>query len=182
MKPVTAQDQDPDPMVHHTSSSEERPDVLKIVNQLLNGEEVLSDEQNAAVMTALKVGFQVLAREDCGDSLIDAMNKMESGKLREEYFRAYFEVIRSREATYRNAESGRSAVDSHRRLGKIWTALIENYYGMQFPQDIPPELVFLMMAGNKLNRGAADPAGLDHAVDGSNYLRLAWEAKVSDES
>ena len=83
------------------------------------------------------------------------------------------DVIRRRNEEYR----GETATEAHARLGRLWTALLENHYQIALPEPIPAHVVLLMFAAHKIHRACLpwrrEP---DDYMDAVNYLRLADEA------
>ena len=84
------------------------------------------------------------------------------------------EVLADREPSLGDATVG------HRNLGLIWTALLQDHYGIVLDHPLPPELVLLMMAGCKLNR-AAIKFKFDHYLDLLGYTKLAYAAAEKPE-
>lgn len=84
------------------------------------------------------------------------------------------EVIRRRNTEYR----GETATEAHARLGRLWTALLENHFQIELPEPIPAHVVLLMFAAHKIHRACLpwrrEP---DDYMDAVNYLRLADEAQ-----
>ena len=74
---------------------------------------------------------------------------------------------------------------AHKNLGKLWTAILESYYGIELPELIPSHVVLLMMAVSKINRAASEKGKLvdeDNYVDGKIYLELAQNAKKEEKT
>lgn len=86
-----------------------------------------------------------------------------------------FEKERRRIFLERDAVHG-PAIPAHKNLGLIWTAQIQQYYGIELDEPIPAELVFLMMAGSKLTRASKRNYVRDDYIDGSIYIDLAHVA------
>jgi hypothetical protein len=69
-------------------------------------------------------------------------------------------------------------VHGHANLGLLWTALLQNHYGIQLSHPVPASLAELMMAANKLNRAATPtPGHPDDYRDAAIYVRLSEDAK-----
>lgn len=61
-------------------------------------------------------------------------------------------------------------------IGRMWTGLLENYYGKKLEKEIPAHLVALMMVVLKCNRAAANGQFVDdNFVDAHVYLDIAKE-------
>ena len=70
------------------------------------------------------------------------------------------------------------ATFGHANLGLLWTALLQNHYQIKLDHPIPADLAMLMLAANKLNRGATPtPGHQDDYDDARVYVQLAREAR-----
>jgi hypothetical protein len=68
--------------------------------------------------------------------------------------------------------------EGHTNVGKAWTAIIQQHYGIKLPHDLPAHEVALMLGCNKLLR-AATPGGEHHEDnydDARVYVQLARES------
>ena len=68
---------------------------------------------------------------------------------------------------------------NHQSIGKIWTGLLEQHYGITLPHCIPPSLVALLMAGLKINR-MNRVWQQDNADDGQIYVKFASKFQKAD--
>ena len=70
------------------------------------------------------------------------------------------------------------ATFAHRNLGLIWTGILQNHFGCSLPHPIPPDVVLLMLGGNKINRAVLESSGRpDDYLDLRIYAQLAMEAR-----
>lgn len=75
----------------------------------------------------------------------------------------------------RNIVYGDSTV-ANTQLGLIWTAMIQQHYGIELPHPIPADLALLLQAGMKLCRLARKPDHEDSQKDALVYMKLASKA------
>ena len=54
----------------------------------------------------------------------------------------------------RGSRYGHDPEPGFRSLGRIWRGLLEDWYQVELPADIPPHIVGLMCVGLKLSRAA----------------------------
>ena len=82
----------------------------------------------------------------------------------------------------RTARYGGDATRCHGNLGILWTALLQNHYGMSLDHVLPSSLVLNMMAACKLNRIAVEAKVFegDSFDDAVNYVQLAEAAKAHE--
>ena len=82
-----------------------------------------------------------------------------------------------RERQYGNATFG------HGNLGEMWTAVIQQHYGIKVDHPLPAHVVELMMALNKVNRAVrgGGPLQDDDYDDGRIYFELAHNARLEAE-
>lgn len=79
-------------------------------------------------------------------------------------------IREERDATY----GGIKLVNDN--LGKIWTAIIQQHYKIELPNEIPGYVVSMMMASMKILRASMPNAViLDCFDDAQNYLEIAQE-------
>ena len=71
---------------------------------------------------------------------------------------------------------------NHRAIAHCWQGILENYFGRALP-EIPPHLVMLMMAAQKLCRCALvnDAVHVDSYDDAVIYTQLAFEAHKEEK-
>jgi len=83
-------------------------------------------------------------------------------------------IRKQRTAQYGNFQEG------NRNQGLLWTAMIQNYFGIRLPHSIPADLVSMMMAGMKAMRAVSKgvPFHGDNYVDMINYTKMAAESRV----
>lgn len=67
---------------------------------------------------------------------------------------------------------------SHRNIGLVWSAILQQHYGLTLPAPIPPHVVELMMVGFKINR-AVRVYHPDNYVDLAAYARFAEHAQAN---
>lgn len=65
-------------------------------------------------------------------------------------------------------------MDSHANIGLVWTAILQQHYGIKLPEAIPPHIVALMMAGMKVQRST-------RAFHKDNYDDLSVYAKFAEQ-
>ena len=75
-------------------------------------------------------------------------------------------IVDRRRAMYGDATHG------HASLGKIWTGLVEQHYGITLAEPMPAHLVAAMMVGLKLARCCVDPTNRDTRLDIHGYATL----------
>ncbi len=68
----------------------------------------------------------------------------------------------------------------HAILGKLWTALLENEYSIEFPYPIPSSLVLLMMVTLKIRRTREPGHRYDDWLDLAGYAALAYEVAYDE--
>ena len=85
------------------------------------------------------------------------------------------EIYNQRSQLYGDAISG------HKNLGLIWTGILQHWSGMSFKNPIPPHIVSLMLAVNKINRIADNEYLEDNYLDAVIYLKIAEDCQLNSE-
>lgn len=77
----------------------------------------------------------------------------------------------------RGARYGKDPLPGFRSLGRLWRALIEDWFQVELPDDIPPHVVSLMCVGLKLSRAARpwEKPDTDDYDDAHVYLQLSQD-------
>lgn len=81
------------------------------------------------------------------------------------------------------AERGAAYGDStfgHTNLGLLWTALLQNHYGIEFDHPIPPSVVLTMLVAHKCNRMVLSGLQTDNFLDCASYADLAEKARMQE--
>lgn len=78
---------------------------------------------------------------------------------------------------HRGARYGKDPLPGFRSLGRLWRALIEDWFQVELPDDIPPHVVSLMCVGLKLSRAARpwEKPDTDDYDDAHVYLQLSQD-------
>lgn len=71
--------------------------------------------------------------------------------------------------------------NSHQNIGKSWTALLNQHFGLTLPHDIPPSLVAQMMVCFKMQRSAKVYKD-DNYIDAHAYTNFAEEFQIHEQS
>ena len=100
----------------------------------------------------------------------DSMVHQAIGNPLDHFIFKLIEIHSQRGAKYQNTQWG------HEQLAKLWSNLLEQFFGRPLPRQLNARMVFVLLAASKLNRICVDPLDLDHYLDGAHYLELAWEA------
>lgn len=108
------------------------------------------------------------------------MAEQESRQQKTERMLAEFEEERRRIFLSQSAIYG-PATFGHGNVGLIWTAQLQQYYGIELDEPVPSKLVLLMMAGSKLNRASGPNYRGDSFADGSFYFDLAHIAILEEK-
>lgn len=77
----------------------------------------------------------------------------------------------------RGSRYGKDPMPGFRSLGRIWRGLLEDWFQVELPDDIPPHVVSLMCVGLKLSRAARpfEKPDTDDYDDSHVYLELSQD-------